>query len=378
MDAANRYNSFFRGILRVSGISYELSPPYTQHKNRVSERMIRTISTKARSLLLDSRLEDVFWAEAVNTAIYLHSRSPSSSLNNQTSYEVLTGQKPELQHLRRFGSTAYKLIPAEQRNGKFSSHSRRCLMLGYVHQTTKIWRLWDLVECRVIQASNVKFDETIIEGKRVIDEKIKDTLQGLQDSPIPADLENDEEDNPQSESATGSSSMLIEVENITSEAERGVDLAHRDILSNTVGFDIVDPTNYTDALSCGQHAGWKSAMREEFASLKANDTWAYIPAGNKNAIGCRWVFKTKVNADGSTRLKARLVIKGYEQVEGNDYSDTYAPVAKLTSFRLLLALAARNCWYIHVTGLFLSNENTIGPAIDLLALVLREASRDRR
>ena len=91
-------NAFFQGILPVRGISFEPSPPYTQHKNGVSERMIRTITTKARSMLLDSRLEDVFWAEAVNTATYLHSRSPSTSLNCRTPYEVLNGQKPELQH----------------------------------------------------------------------------------------------------------------------------------------------------------------------------------------------------------------------------------------------------------------------------------------
>ena len=120
------------------GISSEPSPPYTQHKNGVSERMIRTLSTKARSMLLDARLEDVFWAEAVNTATYLHSRSPSSALNGRTPYEVLNSRKPELQHLRRFGSAAHKFIPLEQRNGKFSSRSRQCLMLGYVHDTTKI------------------------------------------------------------------------------------------------------------------------------------------------------------------------------------------------------------------------------------------------
>ena len=100
--------------------------------------MIRTISTKARSLLLDSCSEDIVWAEAVNTTTYLHSRSPSTSLHGRTPYQVLNGRKPELQHLGRFGSTTHKLIPPAQRNGKFSSHSRQCLILGYIHDTTKI------------------------------------------------------------------------------------------------------------------------------------------------------------------------------------------------------------------------------------------------
>ena len=55
----------------------------------------------------------------------------------------------------------------------------------------------------------------------------------------------------------------------------------------------------------------------------------------------------KINADGSIRLKARIVIKGYEQIEGTDYGETYAPVAKLVSFRLLLAMAARYGWLVH-------------------------------
>ena len=70
-------NSLFRGILRVGGISLELSPPYTQSMNGVCECMIRTIVTKARVMLIDSKLEDDFWHEAVSTAVYLHVRTPS-------------------------------------------------------------------------------------------------------------------------------------------------------------------------------------------------------------------------------------------------------------------------------------------------------------
>src|SRR3978361_509149 len=61
-------------------------------------------------------------------------------------------------------------------------------------------------------------------------------------------------------------------------------------------------------------------------------------------IGCKWVYRRKMNPDGSTCYKARLVIKGYEQKEGIDYDETYVPVSKMATFRLLLALAAQYGW----------------------------------
>ena len=77
-------NATFQAILRENGISYEPSAPYTQNQNGVSERMNRTIMEIARTMLLEARLPESFWAEAVNTAVYLHYRSPTRSLDNMT------------------------------------------------------------------------------------------------------------------------------------------------------------------------------------------------------------------------------------------------------------------------------------------------------
>src|SRR5215217_5440423 len=67
---------------------------------------------------------------------------------------------------------------------------------------------------------------------------------------------------------------------------------------------------------------------------------------SKGVIGCKWVDKIKSNADGTTRYTARLVIKGYEQQEGVDYAETFAPVAKFVTLRLLIALSAQFDWEI--------------------------------
>ena len=94
------------------------------------------------------------------------------------------------------------------------------------------------------------------------------------------------------------------------------------------------PTTADEALA---HQEWQDAMLDELNALDHNVTWDLVelPVG-KRAIGCKWVFTVKVNPDSSVAwLKARLIAKGYAQIYGVDYSETFSPVAKLSSIRLL-------------------------------------------
>ena len=87
---------------------------------------------------------------------------------------------------------------------------------------------------------------------------------------------------------------------------------------------------------------WKSTMEDELHSLQENNTWELVPLPPKRkVVQCKWVFRKKIVADGSDiKHKDRLVAKGYSQVHGVDYTKTFAPVAKMDSIRLVLALAA--------------------------------------
>ena len=90
-------------------------------------------------------------------------------------------------------------------------------------------------------------------------------------------------------------------------------------------------------------------MKEEVNSLQKNNTWEPVdlPPGRK-LVQCRWVFKTKFDADGSPlKYKKILVAKGYSQVHGIDYIETFAPVAKMDSIRLDLTIAASKQWEVH-------------------------------
>ena len=112
-----------------------------------------------------------------------------------------------------------------------------------------------------------------------------------------------------------------------------------------------EPTTYTQAIHSDDCIQWEKAMQEEYDSILSCGTWSLVklpPNSDRQAIGCKWVYKIKRKADGSVeRYKARLVAKGFNQKEGIDYNETFAPVAKFCSIRALLALAAREDMEIH-------------------------------
>nr|KYP59934.1 Retrovirus-related Pol polyprotein from transposon TNT 1-94 [Cajanus cajan] len=107
----------------------------------------------------------------------------------------------------------------------------------------------------------------------------------------------------------------------------------------------IEPKNTKQALASDT---WLAAMKQEYNALLNNGTWTLVSLPpNKTAIGCKWVFRIKENLDGTVnKYKARLVAKGFHQQFGSDYNETFSPVVKPVTIRLILTLALTHHWSI--------------------------------
>ena len=107
-----------------------------------------------------------------------------------------------------------------------------------------------------------------------------------------------------------------------------------------------EPSSYEDAAS---QQVWREAMMEEYSSIMKNDVWEVVPRPEgKSIVTSRWLYKIKHVADGSIeKFKARFVARGFSHVEGVDYEETFALVARYISVRSIISSAAKMGWKIH-------------------------------
>ncbi|MCO5573182.1 hypothetical protein L7F22_026949 [Adiantum nelumboides] len=113
--------------------------------------------------------------------------------------------------------------------------------------------------------------------------------------------------------------------------------------------ETIDEISLDEALSGPEASSWRQAMDSEYQSLMANGTWQLVLAPpNRKLVTCKWLLRKKFHADGSvSRYKARLVARGFTQIPGMDYSETFSPVLRITSFRVLIAIAALFGFLLH-------------------------------
>jgi transposase InsO family protein len=144
--------------LEEEGIKHEFSAPYTPQQNGVVERKNRTLIDMARTMLGEFKTPERFWSEAMNTTCHAINRLCLHRLLKKTSYELLTGNKPNVSYFHVFGSKCYILVK-KGRKSKFAPKAVEGFLLGY-DSNTKAYRVFNKSSGLVQVSSNVVFDET--------------------------------------------------------------------------------------------------------------------------------------------------------------------------------------------------------------------------
>jgi transposase InsO family protein len=158
-DGGGEYiSNNFSAHLKHCGIQHQLTAPHTPSQNGVAERYNRTLKSAMRSIMRESTLSTNFWADAIAYVNYTRNRSPSSAVPDKIPYELWTGHRANISHLRPFGSEAYALILPDTLHQPLGPRAWHCRLLGYA-PGRKAYKLWDL-ENHVIRISHhVRFVE---------------------------------------------------------------------------------------------------------------------------------------------------------------------------------------------------------------------------
>ncbi|KAM2677793.1 hypothetical protein EV1_004297 [Malus domestica] len=304
----------------------------------------------ARSMMAEKNIPVVFWAEAVGTAVYLQNRCPITSVKGKTPFEAFTGRKPGIKHLRMFGCICYTHIPSQLRK-KFDEKARKGIFMGY-GSCEKGYRVYDLQSKKIILSRSVVFNEDQCwswEYRQVETPVMSLVFENqthggdVQESPNETQVETAQSSQPSSSPTSASTSRSESLSQNSTPSSTPVKLRSLEEIYARCHMSFVEPEDYQEA---AHDQAWQEAMNAEIDMIEKNDTWQLVDRPtDKPVIGVRWVFKTKLNLDGTVQKhKARLVAKGYAQKPGIDYNETFAPVARLDTIRTLIALAAQKGW----------------------------------
>ncbi|CAL5443960.1 unnamed protein product [Camellia sinensis] len=394
------FKTEFCEYLANLGTIHQTSCTDTPAQNGRAERKHRHLLETARSLLLSASVPAPFWGEAVLTAAFLLNRMPTPLLSGRSPYEALFSQPPNYSLLRVFGSACFVLLPRKDRT-KLSARSVLCVFLGY-SLTQKGYRCYDPVSRRLYVSRHVAFLERLsyFQLPPLTAPVSKEDLVHI--DPFPSEVPSDEyistvppelipsspsalplTTSPPSPSPSLSSSppllvysrrkapppLAVSTPAADPPASDDSDPAahrypprarhppkrlgwsntcfsasYRTFLSAIHSF--AEPQSYKEAC---QDPHWVQAMEDELFALQKTSTWELVPLPvGKNLVGCKWVYKVKTHSDGSLeRYKARLVAKGFSQEYGIDYEETFAPVAKMTTVRTLISVAAVRSWPLY-------------------------------
>uniref|UniRef100_A0A1Y1LS02 Endonuclease n=1 Tax=Photinus pyralis TaxID=7054 RepID=A0A1Y1LS02_PHOPY len=398
-DNAKEYvGGKFSEIMKSENIENDFAPPYTPEHNGTAERFNKTLQWKIRALMSDSGLPKRMWMFATEVGTHLYNRTPHKTLDYDTPlHKFSPNAKSHLDKIRRFGCLAYAKIPIPET--KFSDRAVRGVMVGY---TKSGYVLWHPDSRKFITSRNLKFNEKLVyrdvyisvsnsvnsqnKSEQIVDINDYDWMENSDKNEKPSEVANPKKDtskkrkseenkvskmpkrvrkNPERTAKTNRPiwshlrRAQIEIQSKITTAETVNSIPDFDETNTNQRFDPFvedelrhafvartnqDPVKYKEAIESDDASEWLNAIRDELQSMEENEVWDIVDRpitkdGKKiHTIDSRWVFKRKAGENGKMVFKARLVIRGFKDVNEYELKETYAPVSRLPVIRAVLAV----------------------------------------
>ncbi|KAL6328799.1 hypothetical protein AAG906_003816 [Vitis piasezkii] len=321
------------------------------------------IETPQQNSVVERKHQHILNSNCILIVVYLINRTPSPLLINKTPFELLFKKKPSYSHLKAFGCLCYASTLNHSRT-KFSPRAIKVVFLGYP-PGYKAYKLLNLSTNTTFISGDVIFNESIFPFQNDDSQPCHFDFFSDLVLPLPISISSNDSTNPSFSPISFSldrptrsrrapsylqdyhcSSTSFALQSTCHPLSQVLDYhklsTPHTSLVNAISSNF-EPITYAEVAVIPE---WQTAMSDELRALKENSTWSLttLPRG-KHTVGCKWVYRIKYRADGTIeRYKARLVAKGYTQQEGVDYLDTFSPVAKLVTVKVLLALAAVHGW----------------------------------
>ncbi|KAJ4801076.1 hypothetical protein LUZ62_052322 [Rhynchospora pubera] len=352
-------------------ISFQVSCPHTPEQNDISERKHRHVVELGLANMFHASIPMNYWDVIFESVTFVINRLPCSPNNDVSPFEMLFNQKPNYQFFHVLGCACYPLLRPYNQT-KLQPRSEKCALLGY-SPVYKGYKCLHIPTGRIYISRHVKFDDSDLpftylhtttndetqpyptppqQPLSVIPHPSDNTTPNFSDhlisSPQITTIQQNQPSSSRNAPTTTSHSMMTRSKTQTLKPKI---FPNHQLFTTTTSnhhpkLASVEPTCYTQAV---KDKNWRLAMAAELDALAHNATWELVPPpSDAHVVGSKWLFRIKYKPDGSIeKYKARLVAKGYSQLEGIDYYETFSPVVKPSTVRVVLSIAISHNWPLH-------------------------------